>query len=148
MQMLSLIIRNFSPVPKRVMDGSEPGESVVAAVLSGAPIDLQARTVRYEYTSLLSIATLTLGPAPRIYKPAKSAMQSGNWHSHHWRMDWDVPGKGHRMLCKARISTLFPKTTPFVLRKSKDTNTLFKSQTSGNLRPRHMRTISYTFQGH
>jgi hypothetical protein len=38
---------NFSPVPKRVMDGSEPGESVAAAVLSGAPVDLQARTVRY-----------------------------------------------------------------------------------------------------
>jgi NADH dehydrogenase (ubiquinone) Fe-S protein 4 len=39
--------RNFSPIPKRVMDGSEPGESVPAAVLSGAPTDLQARTVRY-----------------------------------------------------------------------------------------------------
>ena len=30
----------------RVMDGSEPGESVPAAVLSGAPTELQARTVR------------------------------------------------------------------------------------------------------
>jgi len=30
------------------MDGSEPGESVAAAVLSGAPVDLQARQVRYE----------------------------------------------------------------------------------------------------
>lgn len=39
---------NFSPIPKRVMDGSEPGESVAAAVLSGAPVDLQARTVRYD----------------------------------------------------------------------------------------------------
>jgi NADH dehydrogenase (ubiquinone) Fe-S protein 4 len=38
---------NFSPIPKRVMDGSEPGESVAAAVLSGAPVDLQARQVRY-----------------------------------------------------------------------------------------------------
>ena len=36
----------FSLVPKRVMDGSEPGQTVAAAVLSGAPIDLQARTVR------------------------------------------------------------------------------------------------------
>lgn len=36
----------FSPVPKRVMDGSEPSEVVAAAVLSGAPTDLQARTVR------------------------------------------------------------------------------------------------------
>jgi hypothetical protein len=41
------IYRTFSPVPKRVMDGSEPGEVVPAAVLSGAPTDLQARTVRY-----------------------------------------------------------------------------------------------------
>ena len=37
----------FTPVPKRVMDGSEDGEVVPAAVLSGAPIELQARTVRY-----------------------------------------------------------------------------------------------------
>ncbi|KAF9739561.1 NADH:ubiquinone oxidoreductase 21kD subunit [Paraphaeosphaeria minitans] len=68
---------NFSPVPKRVMDGSEPGDVVAAAVLSGAPIDLQARTVR-------------------IYRPAKTATQSGDWHSHHWLMDWDVLPKGHR----------------------------------------------------
>ena len=46
---------NFSPVPKRVMDGSEPGEIVAAAVLSGAPVDLQARQVRYDipHTSAL-----------------------------------------------------------------------------------------------
>ncbi|XPS99655.1 ndufs4 NADH dehydrogenase Fe-S protein subunit [Ascochyta lentis] len=68
---------NFSPVPKRVMDGSEPGESVAAAVLSGAPVDLQARQVR-------------------IYKPAKTATQSGDWTSEHWLMDWDVLAKGHR----------------------------------------------------
>ncbi|KAF2682117.1 hypothetical protein K458DRAFT_370711 [Lentithecium fluviatile CBS 122367] len=68
---------NFSPIPKRVMDGSEPGESVAAAVLSGAPTDLQARTVR-------------------IYRPTKTATQSGDWHSHHWLMDWDVLPKGHR----------------------------------------------------
>jgi hypothetical protein len=37
----------YSPVPKRVMNGSEPGGITPAAVLSGAPIDLQARTVRY-----------------------------------------------------------------------------------------------------
>lgn len=36
----------FSPVPKRVMNGSEPGGITPAAVLSGAPVDLQARTVR------------------------------------------------------------------------------------------------------
>jgi len=67
----------FSPIPKRIMDGSEPGESIAAAVLSGAPIDLQARTVR-------------------IYRPAKTATQSGDWHGHHWRMDWDILHKGHR----------------------------------------------------
>lgn len=42
------IDRQFSPIPKRVVDGSEPGEAVAAAVLSGAPVELQARTVRYE----------------------------------------------------------------------------------------------------
>ncbi|EUC38199.1 hypothetical protein COCCADRAFT_83492 [Bipolaris zeicola 26-R-13] len=70
-------VSNFSPIPKRVMDGSEPGESVPAAVLSGAPTDLQARTVR-------------------IYKPSKTATQSGTWNASHWLMDWDVLPKGHR----------------------------------------------------
>lgn len=46
----------FSPVPRRVMDGSEPGETLPAAVLSGAPIDLQARVVRYECSFLSSVA--------------------------------------------------------------------------------------------
>lgn len=36
----------YSPVPRRVQDGSEPGLTLSAAVLSGAPVDLQARTVR------------------------------------------------------------------------------------------------------
>lgn len=31
-----------------------------------------------------------------IYRPAKTATQSGDWNSHHWRMDWDVLGKGYR----------------------------------------------------
>ena len=69
--------RTFSPVPRRVMDGSEPGDITPAAVLSGAPLDLQARTVR-------------------IYRPAKTATQSGTWHQHVWRMDWDPLQKGHR----------------------------------------------------
>ncbi|ORY59716.1 ETC complex I subunit conserved region-domain-containing protein [Pseudomassariella vexata] len=67
----------FTPVPKRVMDGSEEGEVLPAAVLSGAPMELQARTVR-------------------IFQPSKPATQSGNWGAHHWRMDWDVLPKGHR----------------------------------------------------
>lgn len=33
---------------------------------------------------------------PSIYKPAKTATQSGKWHAHHWRMDWDILSKGHR----------------------------------------------------
>lgn len=44
--LLMFLGRLFSPVPKRVMDGSEEGNFVPAAVLSGAPVDLQARTVR------------------------------------------------------------------------------------------------------
>lgn len=36
----------YSPTPRRVQDGSEPGDTLPAAVLSGAPIDLQARVVR------------------------------------------------------------------------------------------------------
>ncbi|KAI9893184.1 MAG: NADH:ubiquinone oxidoreductase 21kD subunit [Vezdaea aestivalis] len=67
----------FSPVPRYLMDGSEPGDVIAAAVLSGAPSEMQARTVR-------------------IYKPTKPATQSGNWHGHHWRMDWDILSKGHR----------------------------------------------------
>ncbi|RFU26860.1 hypothetical protein B7463_g9478, partial [Scytalidium lignicola] len=67
----------FTPVPRRVMNGSEEGDVVPAAVLSGAPIELQARTVR-------------------IYRAAKPATQSGTWKGHHWRMDWDILNKGHR----------------------------------------------------
>lgn len=67
----------FTPVPKRLLDGSEPGVALPAAVLSGAPMELQARTVR-------------------IYKKAKPATQSGDWQSKKWRMDWDVLPKGHR----------------------------------------------------
>jgi NADH dehydrogenase (ubiquinone) Fe-S protein 4 len=67
----------FTPVPIRVMNGSEEGDVLPAAVLSGAPIELQARTVR-------------------IYRPTKTATQSGDWHGHQWRMDWDVLGKGFR----------------------------------------------------
>ncbi|KAJ0118948.1 hypothetical protein J7T55_013204 [Diaporthe amygdali] len=67
----------FTPVPKRVLDGSEPSEILPAAITSGAPMELQARTVR-------------------IYKQAKPATQSGDWQSKKWRMDWDVLPKGHR----------------------------------------------------
>ncbi|OAA46296.1 NADH dehydrogenase ubiquinone Fe-S protein 4, mitochondrial [Metarhizium rileyi] len=65
----------FTPVPTRVQDGSE--NILPAAVLSGAPKELQARTVR-------------------IYKEAKPATQSGDFRTERWRMDWDILTKGHR----------------------------------------------------
>jgi len=41
------LLSTFTPVPKRLLDGSEDTDVLPAAVLSGAPIELQARTVRY-----------------------------------------------------------------------------------------------------
>ena len=41
------------------MDGSEPGTTTPAAVLSGAPVDLQARTVRYVLQHRVAILVLT-----------------------------------------------------------------------------------------
>ncbi|OHX01058.1 NADH dehydrogenase fe-s protein 4 [Colletotrichum incanum] len=67
----------FTPVPKKVQNASEDVPYLQAAVISGAPMELQARTVR-------------------IYQEAKPATQSGNWQGHHWRMDWDILSKGHR----------------------------------------------------
>jgi len=88
-------IRFFSPVPKRVMNGSEEGDVLAAAVLSGAPIELEARTVRYDQEPL-STAGFSRWFEPRIYRPTRTATQSGDWHGHHWRMDWDILPKGHR----------------------------------------------------
>ncbi|PHH83559.1 hypothetical protein CDD82_7120 [Ophiocordyceps australis] len=67
--------RTFTPVPKRIQDGTE--DILSAAVVSGAPMELQARTVR-------------------IYMEVKPATQSGHFRGHHWRMDWDILSKGHR----------------------------------------------------
>lgn len=47
--------RLFTPIPKRVMNGSEEGDVLPAAVLSGAPIELQARTVRYVHNQLQAL---------------------------------------------------------------------------------------------
>lgn len=55
----------------------------MASVISGAPMDLQSRTVR-------------------IYKPTKPATQSGNWNGRQWRMDWDVLPRG-----KIQLFSLF-----------------------------------------
>ncbi|TDZ54936.1 NADH-ubiquinone oxidoreductase 21 kDa subunit [Colletotrichum trifolii] len=67
----------FTPVPKKVQDGSEDVPYIQAGTISGAPMELQARSVR-------------------IYQETKPATQSGNWQGHQWRMDWDVLAKGHR----------------------------------------------------
>ena len=47
MKLIGVVYRTFSPVPKRVMNGSEDTDVLPAAVLSGAPIELEARTVRF-----------------------------------------------------------------------------------------------------
>jgi len=66
-----------------------------AGLLSGAPIDLQARTVRYDkFLRWLQLASLLT--ACSIFKPSKPATQSGEQAGSRWRMDWDVLGKGHR----------------------------------------------------
>src|SRR5271154_3046155 len=91
-----LYSRTFSPVPKRVMDGSEPGEVVPGAILSGAPVDLQGRQVRFALCHTASNHSTPANNVPRIYRPTKPATQSGHWHSHSWRMDWDILQKGHR----------------------------------------------------
>ena len=50
---------------------------IAADVVSGAPEDLHRRPVR-------------------IYRPAKSAMQSGLHGNLHWRIDWDVKPEDNR----------------------------------------------------
>lgn len=79
----------------RVMDGSEPTDITPAAVLSGAPTELQARTVRLVRTTSRGHRPTKLIPNS-IFKPAKTATQSGSWHGDSWRLDWDILQKGHR----------------------------------------------------
>ncbi|KAI5848241.1 ETC complex I subunit conserved region-domain-containing protein [Tricharina praecox] len=66
----------YSPIPSFPEDRG-PDDVLAASVISGAPVELQSRTVR-------------------IYKPAKTATQSGNWKGRQWKMDWDVLTRGHR----------------------------------------------------
>ncbi|KAF8477560.1 ETC complex I subunit conserved region-domain-containing protein [Kalaharituber pfeilii] len=63
-----------SPVTTFPQDLPEGGP-IAAATISGAPVDLQMRTVR-------------------IYKPSKAATQSSHWNGRGWRMDWDVLTRG------------------------------------------------------
>ena len=77
------------------MDGSEPGEVVPGAILSGAPVELQGRQVRSVMLTKSNSFSLADFPS-RIHRPTKPATQSGTWHSHSWRMDWDILQRGHR----------------------------------------------------
>lgn len=65
----------------------DEGAALDAASVSGAPLDLQARTVR-------------------IHKPSKAATQSGNWNGRQWRMDWDVLPRG-ATLCETWANACF-----------------------------------------
>ena len=52
MQAVDLCYSTFTPVPKHIQDGSEDTPYIPAAIVSGAPMELQARTVRYFHLSL------------------------------------------------------------------------------------------------
>ncbi|KAM0352488.1 hypothetical protein ACHAPU_002156 [Fusarium lateritium] len=87
----------FTPVPRAVQDGSE--EILPAAVISGAPMELQARTVRFVYFHEKFSAIVKPAETDNvcsIYQEAKPATQSGDWRGRRWRMDWDILAKGHR----------------------------------------------------
>jgi NADH dehydrogenase (ubiquinone) Fe-S protein 4 len=66
----------FSPVPLPI---SRPA-------LSG---------ILYDFRVANPVPTLTKD-FHSIYRPSKPATQSGTWHQHHWRMDWDILQRGHR----------------------------------------------------
>lgn len=50
------------------------------------------------FGTYLSILLLEISQtnSNRIYRPVKTATQSGTWHSHAWKMDWDPLPKGYR----------------------------------------------------
>ena len=62
------------PAPRPAPEDHAP---IPADIVSGAPDDLHRRTVR-------------------IYRPAKSAMQSGLHGNRFWRLDWDVKPDDNR----------------------------------------------------
>ncbi|PWW76518.1 hypothetical protein C7212DRAFT_319736, partial [Tuber magnatum] len=103
-------------------------EALDAASISGAPLDLQARTVK-------------------IYKPSKPATQSGNWNGRQWRMDWDILPKGHRWenpLMGWQSSGDFMQGTHIFFKSKEDAviNGSSRSPTKGPLGPRLMLQIS------
>ena len=64
--------RAFSPVPKHVMDGSEPGDVTPAAVLSGAPVELQARVARYDMLPCSRTYLYTIQRSSVVHRPLSS----------------------------------------------------------------------------
>lgn len=71
------------------MDGSEPGETVPAAILSGAPTDLQARTVRYVHTQTQELTSFfsklmtrfaeSTAPRSLLHSPEIGTATTGEW---------------------------------------------------------------------
>lgn len=94
--LLTVCYRQFSPIPKRVIDGSEPGDITPAALLSGAPVDLQARTVRYatsydgrEGPKLTSIAIEYTVPQRQLRNLETGMVITGVWIGTYCRRDTD-----------------------------------------------------------
>lgn len=73
------------------MDGSEPGDTTPAAVLSGAPIELQARTVRYVKSQRMMWHILTVvASIDRLrlqHNQAIGTATNGAWTGIHWKRD-------------------------------------------------------------
>ena len=93
---LTFCYRQFSLVPRRVMDGSESGDLTPAAVLSGAPVDLQARTVRYATShfggmgpKLTPITVEYIGPQRQLRNLATGMAITGEWIGTYCRKDTD-----------------------------------------------------------
>jgi len=145
--------RTFSPIPKRVMDGSEPGETVPAAVLSGAPMDLQARTVRYVPFTTLTLSSLLMahleytGLQNPLHNLETGMACHGLWTGIHYLKG--IAGRTHLWAgnhpptsCKASELDSSPKKTPSDLQINKDMNILFRNPMIERLFPRLMQTSS------
>ncbi|ODV79446.1 uncharacterized protein CANTADRAFT_51512 [Suhomyces tanzawaensis NRRL Y-17324] len=72
----SVLLQNVA-LKNGVNEVSEHNETA-KEIVSGAPKDLVTSRV------------------VRIYKESKPATQSSNHNGHHWKLDWDVLGKGNR----------------------------------------------------
>jgi NADH dehydrogenase (ubiquinone) Fe-S protein 4 len=58
-------------------------------------LQLSSRLELFGMTRTTSILKV-ISNITSIYRPARTATQSGDWHEHQWRMDWDALAKGHR----------------------------------------------------